>query len=107
MLRYVLRLTSACVVIFGATATMAAGFGPSSYQTLGPGPDSDFLRVQGYGSARGSFVHSCKNTQQNGWTIRSMCKDVQGRWSWTSINFRYCPGFYVENLNGNLVCENR
>lgn len=61
-------------------------------------------RDRDVGSARGSFVETCRNTQQRGWTIRSECRDRRGGWSWTSINFKHCPYHSVENLNGNLVC---
>jgi hypothetical protein len=59
----------------------------------------------GPGAPSGSFVESCRNTRQKGWTVYSECRDRRGNWSRTSLDFRSCPGYLVENLNGNLVCE--
>jgi hypothetical protein len=59
----------------------------------------------GPGAPSGSFVESCRNTHQKGWTVYSECRDRKGHWSRTSINFRSCHRYKLENLNGNLVCE--
>jgi hypothetical protein len=55
-------------------------------------------------SPRGSFVQSCKDTQQDGWVVSATCKTISGETSQTKINFKNCPNHSLTNVNGNLVC---
>ncbi len=55
-------------------------------------------------SPHGSFVNSCKNTQQNGWIVTATCTNRAGEPSQTTINFKGCPNHSLTNVNGNLVC---
>ena len=65
----------------------------------------------GYGEAaaqaRGSYLNTCTEVEQQGSFLSALCLDVRGRLIPSSLDLRACPNRRVANLNGRLRCESR
>ena len=77
---------------------------PSPPPSVGGSPPSGGTATDEIDSPRGSFVQSCKDTQQDGWVVTSNCRTISGEQSQTKMNFKNCPNHSLTNINGNLVC---
>jgi hypothetical protein len=53
---------------------------------------------------RGSWERTCQNARMSGPILRARCDDGHGRWLYTSIDVRGCPGERIRNTWGRLTC---
>ncbi len=53
---------------------------------------------------RGSWERTCNNARMDGPILRARCDDGHGRWTYTSIDVRGCPGERLRNTWGRLTC---
>jgi hypothetical protein len=53
---------------------------------------------------RGSWERTCNNARMDGPVLRARCDDGNGRWLYTSIDVRGCPGERLRNTWGRLTC---
>ena len=53
---------------------------------------------------RGSWERTCNNARMDGPILRARCDDGHGRWLYTSIDVRGCPGERLRNTWGRLTC---
>ena len=101
------------------------GYGGGEYGGGGGGydrraPDDDFDRPRrrrdefdaprrgggdggGAPQARGAFVQSCRDIQQDGFYLEASCRERGGSYRRTRIDIRACRS--VGNNNGRLSCE--
>jgi hypothetical protein len=53
---------------------------------------------------RGSWERTCNNARMDGPILRARCDNGRGRWLYTSIDVRGCPGERLRNTWGRLTC---
>ena len=51
----------------------------------------------------GSYTNSCRDIKVQGKQLKAICKNRNGKWKSTSINFKKCDK-KISNDNGQLVC---
>jgi len=56
---------------------------------------------------RGSWERTCRNASMRGPILRASCDNGHGRWVYTSIDVRGCPGERLRNTWGRLTCAAR
>jgi hypothetical protein len=54
---------------------------------------------------RGSWDRTCRDARMNGPILRARCDNGRGRWIYTQIDVRACPGERIRNTWGQLTCE--
>jgi hypothetical protein len=70
-------------------------------------PGDDTSPSWGQPQASGSFQASCRNVRDSGGRdpqLTASCKDMSGRWQYTSLRYRSCVGD-IGNNNGQLFCD--
>ncbi|MGE3693400.1 MAG: CVNH domain-containing protein [Novosphingobium sp.] len=53
---------------------------------------------------RGSWERTCRNASMDGPVLSARCDNGHGRWIWTRIDVRGCPGERIRNTWGQLTC---
>jgi hypothetical protein len=70
-------------------------------------PGDDTAPGWGQPQPSGSFQSSCRDVRDSGGRdpqLTASCKDMSGRWQFTSLRYRTCVGD-IGNNNGQLVCN--
>jgi len=54
---------------------------------------------------RGSWERTCRDARMSGPVLRARCDNGHGRWTFSSIDVRGCPGERIRNTWGRLTCS--
>jgi hypothetical protein len=68
------------------------------------GNDHDRSRRGGDATPSGSYTQTCRDARIDGDMLRAECKDREGRWHQTKIQYESCRGD-ISNQNGELTCN--
>ncbi|MBM0203753.1 CVNH domain-containing protein [Micromonospora sp. STR1s_5] len=80
------------------------GYGGGGGYDRRRGEDDDDGYRRGPPRARGSFQASCRGVEQDGATLRAMCRTTSGDYVPARIDLRRCGGAPIANVDGRLRC---
>lgn len=56
----------------------------------------------------GDYDRTCRQVREGRDSLSASCRDYQGRWVRSTVQFASCPGrIYIQNIDGHLRCTTR